>query len=417
MKEKFINKQLAKENKNYKKSIILLITGRITSRFGSAFYLIVLPLFILNISGSLAWSGIFFTLTAIPAIIVTPFLGLVVDRFNRKKIIILCDLITAILYYILFITNSLNDIYLGILLFLTIIINIINNIFEIASKVIFTEIAPLEVIENYNGVKSFGDNAATLIAPIAGTLIFGLWGLKLILVIMVILYMVSAVQESFIQYTPCKRDLQERSNWVKELGDGIYFVRNNKEILSLFILIMALNFFAGGSEEVMNPGILIQKYHISEALFGFTSTSAIIGTFIAGIFIFKNKKIKLQEYMYYFIIANSGLMIATGGLSIIFYQMKLLYFYLFLFLQFLIGFFTTCVNVPLSSYLQTHIPLQYQGRFFALLAFSANLLVPLGILYSGFSSALIGPDVTYIVNNLFIIVILTVLLKRGRPKL
>lgn len=46
---------------------------------------------------------------------------------------------------------------------------------------------------------------------------------------------------------------------------------------------------------MMNPGILIQKYHISEALFGFTSTSAIIGTFIAGIFIFKNKKNKITR--------------------------------------------------------------------------------------------------------------------------
>ncbi|WP_313342014.1 MFS transporter [Sedimentibacter sp.] len=404
------------ENRSYRKNIILLITGRITSKFGVAFYLIVLPLFILKSSGNLAWSGIFFTLSTIPAIIVTPFLGIVVDRFNRKNIIVLCDLIAAILYYILFVTYDLKDIYLGILLTVTIVINIISNIFEIASKVIFTEIVSVKTIEKYNGIKSFGDNAASLVAPVLGTLTFGFYGFKIILVIMIFMYLMSAVQEYFIQYSPRRLNFPSKFQWFKELTEGIHFVKDNKDILILFALVMALNFFVSGSEEIMNPGILIQKYHISEVLFGFTSTSAIIGTFIAGIFIFKNQKVKLQEYMYYFIAINSGLMIAIGGLSIMLYPMKVLYFCLFLSIQFLIGFFTTCVNVPLNSYLQIHTPLQYQGRFFALLTFSSNLLIPLGILYSGFLSSLIGPDVTYIVSNVFIIFFILIILKKRRKK-
>lgn len=383
--------------------------GRITSKFGAAFYLIVLPLFILKSSGSLAWSGIFFTLSTIPAIIVTPFLGLIVDRINRKNLIVLCDFAAAILYAVLLVTYNLKDIYLEILLIVTIAINIFYNIFEIASKVFFTEIVSLETIESYNGIKSFGDNSASLIAPILGTLIFGLWGFKIILLIMVIIYSMSAVLECFIQYNSCRLKASPESNWFKELTEGIRFVQNNKSILNLFILVMALNFFVGGSEEIMNPGILIQKYKISDVLFGFTSTTAITGTIIAGLLIFKNQKIKLLDYMYNFILINSGLMIITGGFSIVLYPMKILYFILFLTIQFFIGFFTTCVNVPLNSYLQIHTPLQFQGRFFALLAFSSSLFVPLGILYSGFISSIIGPDVTYIVNNMFIILIILII--------
>ena len=165
----------------------------------------------------------------------------------------------------------------------------------------------------------------------------------------------------------------------------------------------------------MNPGIIIQKYQISETLYGFTSTSLIIGTFIAGLFIFKNKKIKLQNYMYHLIFINSILMIGIGVFSFLFYPMKQLYFCTFLILQFFIGFFVTCVNVPLNSYLQIHTPLEYQGRFFALLSFSSNLLIPLGILYSGFLSSAAGPDVTYIVNNVIVLlIILFYFLKRTK---
>ncbi|RKD31818.1 MFS transporter [Lacrimispora algidixylanolytica] len=404
------------EDINFKKNIVLLIMGRLTSKFGVAFYLIVLPLFILKSSGSLAWSGIFFTLSSLPAIIVTPFLGIIVDRINKKNIIVICDLLAVILYIILLIAYNYKDFFLWILLFVTILLNVINNIFEIASKVLFTEIVPIDSIERYNGVKSFGDNAASIIAPVIGALLYGLWGFKIILLIMVFLYFISAVLEYLIKYNSIELDMSAKLNWFNDFIQGIHFVWNNKDILKFFILVMALNFFVGGSEEIMNPGILIQKYEISDLLFGFTSTTAIIGTIIAGIFIFKNQKIKLQKYMYYFIVINSILMIMTGSLSILLYPMKTVYFCLFLTIQLLIGFFTTCVNVPLNSYFQIYTPLKFQGRFFALLAFSASLFVPLGILYSGFISSIIGPDVTYIVNNMFIIFIIFLIIRKGNNK-
>lgn len=395
-----------REEKDYKKNIILLIAGRITSKFGVAFYLVVLPLYILKSSGNLAWSGLFFTLSTIPAIVVTPFLGLVVERLNRKNIIVVCDLLTSFLYFILLLTIGLKDIYPIILLIVTIVINIISNIFEISSKVLFTELVSAETLENYNGIKSFGDNGAALIAPVLGTIIFGLWGFKLVLVIMVCLYFLSAIQEYFIQYTFCRMRHLEKSHWFHDLKGGLHFVWHNKDILNLFIMAMSLNFFIGGSDEIMNPGIIVQKYQISETLYGFTSTSLIIGTFVAGLFIFKNKKIKLQNYMHHLIFINSILMIGIGVFSFLFYPMKQLYFCTFLILQFFIGFIITCVNVPLNSYFQIHTPLEYQGRFFALLSFSSNLLIPLGILYSGYLSSAAGPDVTYIVNNVFVILII-----------
>ncbi|MDE5748071.1 MAG: MFS transporter, partial [Acetatifactor sp.] len=83
----------------------------------------------------------------------------------------------------------------------------------------------------------------------------------------------------------------------------------------------------------------------------------------------------------------------------------MVYFALFLFLEFLLGVVTSCVNVPLMSSLQTRVPIDYQGRFFALLSFSSSLLIPLGITYTGFLASVMGPDLAYIINNLCVIVI------------
>ena len=76
-----------------------------------------------------------------------------------------------------------------------------------------------------------------------------------------------------------------------------------------------------------------------------------------------------------------------------------------LFFEVLLGFITILVNVPMTSFFQSQVPLNIQSRFFALLSFSANLIVPLGILYTGFLASAIGADVTYIINNILVIVI------------
>ena len=44
----------------------LLLAGRTVSRFGSSFYLVALPLYVLERTGSLGASGLFFTLPSLP---------------------------------------------------------------------------------------------------------------------------------------------------------------------------------------------------------------------------------------------------------------------------------------------------------------------------------------------------------------
>ena len=69
----------------------LLLAGRTVSRFGSSFYLVALPLYVLERTGSLGASGLFFTLTSLPPLLAVPFLGPLVERTHRKGLLILCD--------------------------------------------------------------------------------------------------------------------------------------------------------------------------------------------------------------------------------------------------------------------------------------------------------------------------------------
>ncbi|RRD38666.1 MFS transporter [Fusobacterium nucleatum] len=392
-------------------NIKLLLLGRAVSLFGGTIYLIILPLYILNITKNLKTTGIFFAAVNFPTIIISIFIGIIIEKFNKKNVILICDFLTSMLYFVLFLYlknfNSLSFLFL-----ISFFINIISKFFEIASKVLFSEINSPETLEKYNGLQSFMENTIIIVGPVIGTYLFATFDFNLILIIVSLGYFLSFLQELFIKYEK-NLDLSiEKTNFLEDFKEGISYIRSNKIILNFFILVMFLNFFIANNDEIINPGILIRKYEISEKLFGFSATSYGAGSVFAGIFIYYNNKFKFLKKLKLLFILNSFLMCLLGLLSIILFKYNhYIYFTIFIFFQFLIGMITTFVNVPLISSFQKNVDIKYQSRFFSILSFFSGGLIPLGILYAGYLSSYIGADITYIINNLAIIIIVCLVFK------
>ncbi|ALQ37302.1 MFS transporter [Fusobacterium hwasookii] len=390
---------------NKESNIKLLLLGRAVSLFGSTIYLIVLPLYILNITNNLKTTGIFFAAVNLPTTIISIFIGTIIEKFNKKNIILICDFLTSILYFILFLYlknfNSLSFLFL-----ISFFVNIISKFFEIASKVLFSEINTTETLEKYNALQSFIENTIMIIGPVIGTYLFATFDFNLILIIVSLGYFLSFLQELFIKYEKNLDLSKENSNFFKDFKEGINYIKNNKIIFNFFILVMFLNFFIANNDEIINPGILIKKYGVSEKLFGFSATSYGAGSVFAGIFIFYNKKFRFLKKLKSLFILNSSLMCLLGLLSVILFKYNhYIYFTTFIFFQFLIGMITTFVNVPLISSFQKNVEIKYQSRFFSILSFFSGGLIPLGVLYAGYLSSYIGADITYIIDNIAIIII------------
>ena len=317
----------------------------------------------------------------------------------------ICDFLTSILYFILFLYFK-NFSSLTFLFLISLIVNIISKFFEIASKVLFSEINTTETLEKYNGLQNFIENTIMIIGPVIGTYLFATFDFNFILLIVSLGYFLSFLQELFIRYEKKLNLSKEKSSFFKEFKEGINYIKNNKIILNFFILVMFLNFFIANNDEIINPGILIKKYQISEKLFGFSVACYGLGSVVAGIFIYYNNKFKFLKKLKPLFILNSSLMCLGGLLSIILFKYNhYIYFTIFIFFQFLIGMITTFVNVPLISSFQKNVEIEYQSRFFSILSFFSNGLGPLGVLYAGYLSSYIGADVTYIIDNVAIIII------------
>lgn len=389
-----------KNSKNVKR----LILGRSTSLFGAAMYAIALPLYILQVRDSLAEMGLYFAIASLPALMLTPIMGVFVERCHRLKLIILCDIGIAGLYLLLWILTFIGDLSIPILCISAMLINILAALFSISSNVVFTELNTPTSLERMNAMKSFFDNATNFCAPFIGTILFGFLGFSSILFCACILYTLSAIQEMFIEYQNSKREVTTHRSILQDVKEGICYVKKTSEVSYILILAMSLNFFVANMEEVIVPGILIKKYHMNTSLYGFSTTSYIIGTLLAGLYLYKNKKTDLKHHLATLFIMNSVFMILIGTFSLLLYPNKI-YFPVFFILMILTGCMTTFINVPLFSFFQTVVPISMQGRFFSLLSIASSLLIPLGISTAGILAQSIGADVTYIINNVCVILL------------
>ncbi|MDR1606435.1 MAG: MFS transporter [Streptococcaceae bacterium] len=398
------------------KNLKILLLSRVFSEFSGAMYPVVLPLFILKLSGSLAISGLFFTIVMLPQLLLMPVVGVWIEKKSKKSITNISLVVLCLLAGTEALLLQIGYLSLTFLGFISAAMSLLFAVIDLSTKILFSEIVPEKELEKYNGLKSVWDNIAAFGAPMISTLIYGFLGFKMVAAIVAIGYLIASIVLSKMTTLPQNISQDKlvdnpENSFRSNLVEGLRFVKEHKGVRNFYLLASALNFFVANQEEVINPGILIQKYHISEKTFGFVPVCFTLGVVMAGLLLAKKSEGSSRQFLKNLFIANSTVMMLMGALSIIFSgRNQTIFLAFFLILELVIGFITILINVPMTSYFQSAVPIGYQGRVFSLLSFISSFSIPLGVSYSGFLAAKIGADWTYLINNLCVIVIVIAVL-------
>ena len=80
------------------RNILLFVIGKFISLFGSSIYSFAIGLYILKITGSATSFALALVLASVPRIILGPIAGTIADRFNRKTMIILSELLLSLIH-------------------------------------------------------------------------------------------------------------------------------------------------------------------------------------------------------------------------------------------------------------------------------------------------------------------------------
>ena len=85
------------KQKLFRRDFTLVVAGQVVSLFGNAAIRFVLPLYLLNQTGSSRLYGLVTACAFIPAVLLSPVGGVVADRVNKRNIMVLLDFFTAAL--------------------------------------------------------------------------------------------------------------------------------------------------------------------------------------------------------------------------------------------------------------------------------------------------------------------------------
>lgn len=385
------------------KNIKLLFIGRFISFMGDGIFLIALPLYFLSNISSLISVGLFFMLVKIPAILLTPYIGVFVEKINKKRGLIVSDFLSGFLFTLLAISLFLGEDNIIVFIIISAIYQIISSIFSISSRVLFTQLTNDENRLKLNSYKSILDNLSSLLAPTLGALLFFVIGIEGIVIVNAISFILSAILELFIKDTKITEGDKSKKITLSEYKEVYLWLKKHNRVYGLLIIVMVLNFFVASNDEIIFPAIIVREFNFAESIYGLSISVLLVGNIFASFLLTRIKKLNELSLRKLFIIESSVLITIGICANLLYNNANTLFLVIYLVMMFAAGFFVTLINVPLITEFQTKIDESMQGRFFALLSLGAHLLIPLGILFAGVSSEIIGASNTLIVNNIIVI--------------
>jgi MFS transporter, DHA3 family, macrolide efflux protein len=196
--------------------------------------------------------------TAIPGVLITPFVGALVDRWNRRWIIILSDLAAAFVTLglaLLLLTDNLQLWHTYVTAFLT---SVCGSFQLTAKSAVLPMMVPRDQIGRANGLIQFSTAVGQLAAPIIAGILIANLQLQGLLLIDFSTYVVGLLTLLFIDIPQpeTKNTSDEGSNII---NDMIYGWENisSRSFLLILLAFMTIYFFVNGMTTVLiNPLIL-----------------------------------------------------------------------------------------------------------------------------------------------------------------
>lgn len=364
-------------------NFLLYLISSVTSIVGSGMQSVVIPLYILKVTGSGLEMGKAASIFLVLSLITGPIMGIVADKFNRKYLLIICDFLSFITILILLLSGRTST---SSIILMQGVLVVISRCFSSVSSAIFSELDSIKKVERNNNIYSGIITFTQIFTPILGVALYGFMKIELIFLLNAITFLISGFSEFFIQYTPSEKRKEIKIQSVKSViasyAPVVKYLKEKDEILGVSGYIIVLNFFFNPVTTIVFSYFILQELNLKPSYIGYLQSVFVIGLLLGNIIIGKFlKTIEFREKITYFLMIQ--LMILALFMNMDLYIPNPYFIYINGFLILMLGIFNSLVNVPFLSYLQKTVDCDIKGRFFSLLDTMVRSVVPFGLIIFG----------------------------------
>ena len=224
-----------------------LLFSNLINRFGDSVESIAFTWVVYQITNSAAWSAIVFALNMLPNVIVQPFAGAIVEKMNKKQVVIATHFLRALLITLFIILFELGYVNPLILSCFTLIITTAES-FNLPAGTAFTaQVIKREDINAGMSLNSVFTNAASLAGSGAAGFIIAKSGVEAAMFIDVSTFIIAAILIKLIKEaanTVSNNTDSTKSNssgYIKMLKEGIVYVFKTPVVRNFCIICIVLN--------------------------------------------------------------------------------------------------------------------------------------------------------------------------------
>ncbi len=371
------------------KNFIIIVIGQIISLFGNAVQRFSMSLYLLEFTGSTAAFSKILAISTIPYVLFAPLAGRLSDKVNRKKIMVyldfLCFLIICAYAFVLF-KGYDSQIIIGIVMF---ILSVCAALYGPAVTSSIPHIVDEHNLTSANGIINAVGSLVNFAGPIIAGILYGIAGIKIIVIINAVSFLFSAVMEMFLNIPDTEQTEKSiKTNFInnsfKDMKNiFIYLVKEKKVVFGIIVSYALCNIFIVPVLSIAAPYFINIKLNLSAQIYGIVEAVCVSGMLLGGFLISLKPKIfsiNKVHLTYLPMLAGIAVMAVLGFVQMNVYKMAVI----FALCGMAIMFSLALSNVLTLTYTQKEIPSDMLGSVSAFSTAVATISVAPGQILFGY---------------------------------
>ncbi len=383
---------------NWLGKFLAIFSGQSLSLFGSALVQFALVWYLTQKTGSATILATASLAALLPQVVLGPFIGTLVDRLNRRLIMILADSVIALATFglmLLFATGRVQIWHVYVIMF----IRSLGGAFHWPAMSASTSLmVPDEHLSRIAGLRQALEGLVGIIAPPVGALLISIMPTQSVLLIDIGTALVAILPLLFITIPePEKIQAQpeeEKLSYWQDLRAGLVYVKSWPGLMAIIGIAVGINFMLSPTSAL--APLLITKHFGKGALeLGFMDSAWGVGMITGGVLlsIWGGFKRRMATSLSGIVVLGAGT-IAVGLAPASLYPMALAG-------MSIVGVALPFANGPLHAILQASVRPDMQGRVISLISSLASAMMPIGLLIAGPISDYLGIQIWYILAGIF----------------
>jgi predicted MFS family arabinose efflux permease len=221
-----------------------LLAGNLISNLGSSLLVVALPFQVFRLTGSTAATGLTLAAESLPALFVGPVGGVFVDRWDRRRLMIVTDLLRVVAVAGILLADRPDRL---VWLYLALIAEDLGGVFfrPAARALVPTVVGTGQELVSANSLMAVNNGIVRLVGAPLGGVLLSLFGLPVLVLLDAASYLVSALMITLTSRRAMPTGVGRIGAVLAELGAGLRFVGRHATLRGL--LLVSITFFTANA--------------------------------------------------------------------------------------------------------------------------------------------------------------------------